>query len=245
MASANRTWGEERIAAELRLKLGLTVSPRTVRRYMPKRSPSGGGARSQSWCTFVHNHAGEVLACDFFVAVTATFSRVYVFLILDIATREIVHWNLTAHPTAEWTVQQFRNGVAADSQYRFVLHDRDAIFAPSVDSALGSMHLRVLKTPVRTPQANAFCERVIGSVRRECLDWMIPLNERHLGRTMGRWIAHYNGERPHSALGPGIPSDSATRVRLTGHHLPRLHRVVRRAVLGGLHHEYRLERLAA
>ncbi len=106
MATANRTWGEERIAAGLRLKLGLTVSPRTVRRYMLSRFPSRGSSPSQSWRTFVHNHAGEVLACDFFVAVTATFSRVYVFLVPDLATRQIVHWNLTSHPTAEWTIQQ-------------------------------------------------------------------------------------------------------------------------------------------
>lgn len=98
---------------------------------------------------------------------------------------------------------------------------------------------------MRTPQANAFCERVIGSVRRECLDWIIPLTEWHLRRTMADWIDHYNRERPHSALGPGIPVHPAIRVTLTGHHLPRLRRVVRRAVLGGLHYEYRLERLAA
>jgi putative transposase len=116
MAAANCTWGEERIAAELRLKLGLTVSPRTVRRYMPRRPPVG--PRSQSWATFLRNHAGGVLACDFFVVVTATFQRVYVFVILDIATRRIVHWNLTRHPTAEWTIQQFRNGLPIDGPYR-------------------------------------------------------------------------------------------------------------------------------
>jgi putative transposase len=149
--------GRGAIAAELRLKLGLTVSPRTVRRYMPRRPP--GGARTQSWATFLRHHAGAVLACDFFVVVTATFQRVYVFVILDIASRQVVNWNLTRHPTAEWTIQQFRNGLPIDGPYRFLVHDRDDIFAPAVDDALDAMSLRVLKTPVRTPQANGYCER--------------------------------------------------------------------------------------
>ncbi len=245
MASANRTWGEERIAAELRLKLGLMVSPRTVRRYMPRRPTGGNSQRAQSWATFLRNHAGAVLACDFFVVVTATFQRVYVFVIVDIATRRIVHWNLTQHPTAEWTIQQFRNALSIDGVSRVLVHDRDGIFAPAVDDALASMSLRVLKTPVRTPQANAHCERFIGSARRECLDWIIPLNERHLRRAFAEWIPHYNGERPHSALGPGLPDEPTRRVTLTGHRLPRAHRVVVRARLGGLHHDYRVERVAA
>jgi putative transposase len=188
MATQNRTWGEERIAAELRLKLGLTVSPRTVRRYMPSRPRSGGGRSTQSWATFLRNHASAVLACDFFVVVTAIFQRLYVFVLLDISTRRIVHWNLTDHPRPEWTIQQFRNGLPLDGTYRFLVHDRDGIFAPAVDEALRSMSLQVLKTPVRAPQANAYCERFIGTARRECLDWVIPLNERHLRRTLAEWI---------------------------------------------------------
>jgi len=121
------------------------------------------------------------LACDFFVTVTATFRLVYVFLVLDIGTRRIVHWNVTEHPT-EWTVQQFRACVIGDEPYRFIVHDRDAIYSPAVDRALTSMHLRVLKTPARVPQANACCERLIGTARRECLDFVIPLNERHVQR---------------------------------------------------------------
>jgi len=101
MTATNRTWGEERIAAELRLKLGLTVSPRTVRRYKPRRPrPRGSGQPTQPWATFLHHHTGAVLACDFFVVVNATFQRIYVFVILDIATRRVLHWNLTVHPTA-------------------------------------------------------------------------------------------------------------------------------------------------
>jgi putative transposase len=195
MALANRTWGEERIAAELRLKLGLTVSPRTVRRYMARRPRTGGGESTQSWATFLHNHPGAVLACDFFLVVTASFQRLYVFVLFEVATRRVVHWNVTAHPTAAWTIQQFRNGLPLDGAYRFVIHDRDAIFASAVDAALRSMSLQVLKTPVRAPQANAYCERFIRTARRECLDWIIPLNERHLQRVLADWVPHDNRER--------------------------------------------------
>jgi putative transposase len=108
-------------------------------------------------------------------------------VILDIETRRVVHWNLTKYPTAEWTIQQFRNCLPLDGAYQFIVHDRDGI-APAVDEALRSMSLRVLKTPVRAPQANAHCERFIGTARRECLDWMLPLNEPHLRRVVAEWM---------------------------------------------------------
>jgi putative transposase len=246
MARANRTWGEERIAAELLLKLGISVSPRTVGRYMKRPVPSGRGAQTQRWSTFLRNHAREVLACDFLVTVTARFRLVYVFVVLDISTRRLVHWNVTEHPTAEWTVQQFRAFVTGDEPYRFVIHDRDALYSSAVDRALASMHLCALRTPVRTPQANAFCERLIGTARRECLDFMIPLNGRHLRRILAEWVPHYNRGRPHASLGPGIP-DRASSVapRSTSQLLPQGHRVAAIPILGGLHHEYRLEPAAA
>jgi putative transposase len=167
MAAANRTWGEERIANELLLKLGIQVSPRTVRRYMPPR-PRRPKPGTQAWSTFVRNHARSVLASDFFVAVTATFRLLYVFVVLEVGTRRIVHWNVTAHPTAEWTAQQFRMVVRDDQAYRFVIHDRDTIYSEGVDHTLEALGLTVLRTPVRAPQANAFCERLIGTIRREC-----------------------------------------------------------------------------
>ena len=123
MAAANRTWGEERIASELLLKLGIRVSPRTVRRYMPRSAAPRGGARSQTWSTFVRNHASAVLACDFFVAVTATFRAFYVFVVLEVGTRRILHWNVTNHPTADWTAQQFRMAVSGDPQIRYRASD--------------------------------------------------------------------------------------------------------------------------
>jgi transposase InsO family protein len=211
---------------------------------MPSRPRRRDCRSTQSWATFLHNHAGAVLACDFFIAVTATFQRLYVFVLLDIGTRRIVHWNLTDQPTSEWTIQQFRNSLPLDGTYRFLVHDRDGIFAPAVDEALPSMSLQVVKTPVRAPQAHAQCERVIGTARRECLDWTIPLNERHLRSLLAEWISQYNRERPHSALGR-FPDDTTRQATLTGHRLPAAHRVVARPRLGGLHHHYLLESVAA
>jgi transposase InsO family protein len=246
MARANVTWGEERIAAELRLKLGLCVSPRTVRRYMPPRGRPRNRVSSHRWSTFVRNHAGALLACDFFVTITARFRTLYVFVILDVGTRRIVHWNVTEHPTAAWTVQQFRACVPGDQPQRLLIHDRDSIYSAAVDGAVAAMGLTVLKTPVRCPQANAFCERLIGTMRRECLDWLIVLNERHLRSILQEWVAHYNQGRPHASLGPGIPDVPFGKLaRPNGHRIPDGHQVVAAPILAGLHHEYRLEPLAA
>jgi putative transposase len=131
MARDNPTWGQERIANELLLKLGLRVSPRTVRKYLPKRLCHGPNnhATSQRWRTFLHNHAQAIVVCDFCVVVTATFRLLCVFVIMEYATRRILHSNVTAHPTAHWTLQQLREAIPADHTYRFLLHDRDSIFS--------------------------------------------------------------------------------------------------------------------
>jgi hypothetical protein len=157
MARENPTWGEERIANALFLKLGLRVSPRTVRKYMPQRVDHGRGKRvtSQRWQTFVRNHAQAIVACDFCVVVTATFRLLYVFVVMEHATRRILHCNVTAHPTAQWTLQQLREAIPADHGYRFLLHDRDSIFSQRLDQHIHHLGLRVLKTPPQSPQANA------------------------------------------------------------------------------------------
>jgi putative transposase len=116
----------------------------------------------------------------------------YVFVVVEVGTRRILHWNVTNHPTADWTAQQFRMGVSGDQRHRWVIHDRDRIYSEGVDATVAAMGLTILKTPVRVPQANAFCERLIGSMRRECLDWLILLNERHLWSALTDWVAHYN-----------------------------------------------------
>ena len=247
MARENPTWGEERIAAELLLKLHIRISPRTVRRYMPLDTGPRKRVPSQRWMTFVRNHAQAIVACDFFIVVTASFRVLYVFVLLEVGTRRIAHFNVTAHPTATWTLQQFREVMMDASSCRFVLHDRDRIYSSELDSALKAMDLKVLKTPFQAPQANAFCERLIGTIRRECLDFLIPLNERHLRSLLKEWVTHYNRGRPHASLGPGIPDlrSGQQQARLCGHRIPIDHQVVAKAILGGLHHEYSLERRAA
>ena len=146
MARDNPTWGQERIANELLLKLGLRVSPRTVRKYMPKRLDRGPGTRvpSQRWRTFVRNHAQAIVACDFCVVVTATFRLLYVFVVMEHASRRILHINVTAHPTAQWTLQQLREAIPSDHAYRFLIHDRDSIFSQAA-------------RPARTPPGPAGC----------------------------------------------------------------------------------------
>jgi transposase InsO family protein len=246
MAKDNPAWGEERIAAELLLKVGIRISPRTVRRYMPKDRGPQRGPSSQHGMTFVRNHAKGILACDFFVTVTASFRVLYVFVVMEVGTRRIAHVNVTAHPTADWTLQQVREVVTGEKPYRFLVHDRDSIYSSAFDSAVEAMGLSILKTPFRAPQANGFCERLVGSIRRECLDFLIPLNDRHLRGILKEWVAHYNKGRPHSAQGPGIPEppEGIPVLEISGHRIPCDHRVVGSSVLGGLHH-YRLEKVAA
>ena len=159
----NPTWGEERIADELLLKLGIRVSPRTVRKYLDMDRPRGRGT-SQRWSTFVRNHAKVIVACDFFVSVTASFRVLYVFVAMEIGSRRILHCNVTEHPTAEWTIQQFREFLAFDHPYRFVIHDRDSIFSPRLDQELKGFGVRVLKTPVRAPQAKDYASH--------CTSWV-------------------------------------------------------------------------
>jgi putative transposase len=246
MAEENPSWGEERIANELLLKLGIRVDPRTVGKYVRKhrdpRPPVG-----QRWSTFIHNHANAIVACDFFTSVIATFQVLYVFIAMETGSRRILHCNVTDHPTAEWTRQQFCSFLDGDSGHRYVIHDRDSIFSAEVDKALEGFGMTVLKTPVRSPVANAFCERLIGTIRRECLDYLIPFQEGHLRQILREFVAHYNRGRPHTALGPGFPEPNQPAVPVCQHRhrLPTGYRVRKSSVLGGLHHEYRLEKAVA
>lgn len=243
MANEKPCWGEERIANELLLELGIRVSARTVNKYLPKR-PGGRPRGDLRWSNFLRLHAQGVIACDFFVAVTATFRLLYVFVVIEHRSRRLIHFNVTAHPSAAWTLQQLRNTIGCEERYKFLLHDRDGIFASHLDESIRALGIKVLKSAPRTPKMNAICERVIGTIRRECLDWLIPLSEGHLRSILKSWIAHYNGGRPHMSLGPGVPdSPGITRTlpEPTSRHRRGESYAVRAApILGGLHHEYSL-----
>ena len=248
MAADNPLWGEERIANELLVKLGIRVSPRTVSKYMPKRLP-GRPRGDQRWSTFLKNHAKAILACDFFVAVTVTFRMLYVFVVIEHSTRRLAHINVTTNPNSDWTLQQLREVLGNGGGHRYLIHDRDRIFAKHLDDSIRALGVKVLRSPVASPKANSLCERVIGTVRRECLDWLIPMSEAHLLAILKCWVTHYNHGRPHSALGPGVPDPpknqevipkSETRHRLAADAL-----VLVKSILGGLHHEYSLAAVPA
>jgi len=164
---------------------------------------------------------------------------------MELGTQRILHQNVTAHPTAEWTLQQFREALPNDHPYRFVI--RDSIFSKDLDRGVKAMGVRVLRTPVRAPKANAVCERVGRSLRRECLDFLIPVTERYLKMTIEEWRIHYNRGRPHSSLGPGVPESKRDRIPASGHRymLPAGYGIAKTSVLGGLHGEYRRVKEAA
>jgi transposase InsO family protein len=148
---------------------------------MPAPTDNGpdGWRTDQGWMTFVRNHAEAVVTCDFFTVVTATFKVFYVFVVVEHATRRILHFNVTEHPSASWTLQQLREAIPADHLYRFLIRDRDAKFSSQLDKFISRLQLQILKTPVRSPKANAVCERTIGTIRWECLDYLIPLGGLH------------------------------------------------------------------
>ena len=168
----------------------------------------------------LRNHALAIVACDLCVSITATFQILYVFVAMEIGSRRILHCNVTEHPTAEWTAQQFREVLADSHPYRFVVHDRDSIFSSLLDRTLEGFGVQVLRTPIRAPKANAFCERLIGTIRRECLDYLIPVNQRHLRQTLKEFVCFYNRGRPHASLGPGIPEPVHANVPASGIYFP-------------------------
>src|SRR5450756_2774032 len=240
--------GEERIANELLLKLGIRVSPRTVSKYLLWR-PRGRPRGDLRWSTFLRLHAQGIIACDFFVAVTATFRLLYVFVVIEHHSRRLIHCNVTAHPSAAWTLQQLREAVGFEERYEYLLHDRDSIFSKHLDESIEWLGVTVLKSPPRSPKANAICERVIDTIRRECLDWLIPLSESHLRRILKSWIAHYTTGRPHMALGPGVPDPPPANIDHphphSRHRRGESYAVRANPILGGLHHEYVLAPVCA
>jgi len=225
MSRDNRLWGTERIRGEL-LKLGIEVSGGSIRRYRsrgPARSPS------QTWRTFLRNHAHHRWAVDLLTLPTLTFKTLYVLVFIAHGRRELVHVNVTANPTAAWVWRQIIEATPWDQKPRHLLRDRDAVYGRDFRKRARRIGIDAISTPIHAPKANAIAERVIGTLRRECLDHLIVLDEQHLRTVLTEFVQYYNQERPHRTLGLHTPQ---LKVR------PTTGSVLSRPVLNGLHHVY-------
>jgi putative transposase len=229
MARGNRLWGAERIHGEL-LKLGIRVAKRTVQKYMRStrtRPPSG-----QSWATFLRNHLHQIWACDFIQTYDVWFRPLFAFFIIELGSRKVVSVGVTSNPSSLWVAQQLRNATAFGIGPRFIIRDRDDKYGGEFDRVACGVGTSVLKTPVRAPKANAFCERFLGSVRRECLDHVLVLGERHLLETLVKYTHYFDQARTHQGIGQLVPAGCSTASAGSG-------AVIATPVLNGLHHDYR------
>jgi transposase InsO family protein len=224
MANENTGWGAPRIHAEL-LKLGFEVGEATVSRYMPRRRKPP----SQTWRTFLLNHTNNLASIDFFVVPTATFRVLYVFVVLEHARRRIVHFNVTDGPSARWAGQQIVNAFPWDSAPKYLMRDRDKVYGADFVRRVHAMGIEQVLTAPRSPWQNPYCERVIGTIRRECLDHVIVLGEQHLRRILREYVEYYHGSRTHLSLDKDAP-DGRDREALDDG------KVIAFPKVGGLHH---------
>jgi len=231
MAEMNVGWGAPRIHGEL-LKIGIEVSEITVSRYMPKRPPPASSR--QRWATFVRNHLHETLAIDFAVVPTATFGILYVFFVLSLERRRVLHFNVTRHPTAEWTAQQIVEACPFDLPGRFLIRDNDKIYGTKFRDRVDGLGLEQIRTSFRSPWQNGYAERWIASLRRDCLDHVIPINGSQLRRVIQSYVAYYHEDRTHLGLEKGTPEARPIEP-------PRMGEVVAIPRVGGLHHRYSRE----
>jgi hypothetical protein len=240
LARENPRWGYRRIQGEL-LKLGQPVSATAIRGVLRRhRVPPAPRRAGLAWSAFLRAHADGLLACDFFVVETVRLQVLYVLFFLQVQTRRVFLAGCTAHPTAAWATQQARDLTwaldAAGVRPTLLLRDRDAKFSSAFDAVFAAERVRVVRTPVRAPRANAFAERWVRTVREDCLDWLLILGEHHLRRVLHEYVGHYNRSRPHRALSLRAPLSAGQPITATGE-------VIRHDRLGGLIHEY--ERAAA
>ena len=214
------------------LKLGIEVSQATVAKYMvrPRKPPS------QTWRTFLENHVKQLVAIDFLVVPTVSFRVLYVVVVLGHDRRRAIHFNVTAHPTAEWTARQIAEAFPWDSAPRYLLHDRDSIYGNTFRQRVEEMGIREVVTAARSPWQNPYAERFIGSLRRECLDHIIVFNEPSLRRILKAYFEYYEHSRTHLALAKDAPESRAIQPPVMG-------TVIELPQVGGLHHRY--ERRAA
>ena len=231
MSRENPLWGSPRIHGEL-LKLGIEICETSVAKYMVRRRKPP----SQTWCTFLNNHVKNLVSVDFFTVPTIRFQVLYVFLVLAHDRRRVVHFNVTAHPTAEWTAQQLREAFPFDQIPRYLLRDRDKIFGDTFQEQVKDMQIEEVLSAPRSPWQRAYVERVIGSIRRECLDHVIAFGEASLRRTLSCYFSYYHQTRPHLSLEKDAPEPRPIQPSALG-------RVVAVPQVGGLHHRY--ERRAA
>jgi putative transposase len=225
MSRDNRLWGTERIRGEL-LKLGIVVSNRSIRRYRwrgPARSPS------QTWRTFLRNHAHHLWAADLLIVPTLTFKTLYVLVFIAHGRRELTHVNVTANPNAAWVWRQVIEATPWGHKPRHLLHDRDRVYGRDFGERARRIGIDAIVTPIHEPTTNAIVERVIGTLRRECLDHIVVLNEQHLASVLRDFVTYYNQERPHRTLGLQTPELKPR---------PVAGPIRSRPVLNGLHHIY-------
>lgn len=231
MSRENPLWGAPRIHGEL-LKLGIQIGETSVGKYMirHRRPPS------QTWRTFLSNHVNAIVSVDFFTVPTIRFEVLYVFLVLAHERRRVVHFNVTAHPTSAWTAQQLREAFPFDEIPRYLLRDRDQIFGDDFRRQVADMTIQEVLSAPRSPWQRAYVERVIGSIRRECLDHVIVFNEASLRRILASYFTYYHAWRCHLSLEKDSPEPRPVQSPELGH-------VVATPQVGGLHHRY--ERRAA
>jgi len=226
MWSANPTWGSPRIRDEL-AKLGLIASTATIRKYRPKFK----GKTSQGWKTFLQNHAGSIAAMDFFIVPTVTFRLLYVLIVMHHDRRKVVHFNITDSPSASWTAQQIVNAFPYDTAPKYLLRDRDSIYGSIFTKRVKGMGIQQKRTAPRSAWQNPYVERLIGSIRRECLDRVIVLNEQQLRRILEDYFDYYHKVRPHRSLIHDSPIPRPVES-------PDRGKVVEMPWVGGLHHQY-------
>ncbi len=233
MALDNRLWGVKRIQDELH-KLGYPLSKRTVAKYMHQarraRPPSQTG---QTWATFLSHHAHDIWAYDFLQTYDWLFRANFVFFIIELDSLRVVHFAVTRSPSDAWVAQQLREATPFDTSPRFLIRDNDNKYGAAFARAASG--IEILRTPIRAPKPNAICERFLGSVRRECLDHLLIVNEQQLHRVIKEYVKCFNTARPHQDIGHLIPVQPAEpdEQPIVGN------RIIAFPVLGGLHHDYR------
>ena len=233
LSTENPLWGAERIRQQLRLLGYEPPCTDTILKYMVK--PRRPRKPSTTWLPFLRNHLGVSWAMDFFTVPTLTFDTLYVFVVLEHGRRKVLHWNVTSAPTMAWVVQQLREAMPYGVQPRYLFRDNDGIYGHGVRAFLDSCGIEEVRTAFRSPWQNPFIERYVGTLRKELLDHMIVLNERHLERLLAEFIErYYHTHRPHQGLDGDTPAPHITPPEFTG---PT--RLVATPVLGGLHHTYR------